>query len=99
MPSTKRRNPFYVMLVPLGVAFVVSAFAYYVMAFQSVNPVRDAAGSQAHPLFKWLRAHGDTVMLVELAGLAVLTVAAIATDHIWGKSADSHPVRPVRSDS
>jgi hypothetical protein len=89
MPAPKRRNPFYILLVPVGVAFVVTAAAYYVMAFQSVNPVRDAAGNQAHPLFKWLRAHGDTVMLIELAGLAVLTVAAIATDHIWGKSADS----------
>jgi hypothetical protein len=90
MPALRKRlNPFYVLLVPLGVAFVVTAAAYYVMAFQSVNPVRDAAGNQAHPLFKWLRAHGDTVMLVELAGLAVLTVAAIATDHIWGKPADS----------
>jgi hypothetical protein len=89
VPTKRRRNPFYILLVPLGVAFVVTASAYYVMAFQSVNPVRDAAGNQAHPLFKWLRAHGDTVMLIELAGLAVLTVAAIATDHIWGKSADS----------
>jgi hypothetical protein len=91
MPAPKKRlNPFYILLVPLGVAFVVTASAYYVMAFQSVNPtLRDAVGNQAHPLFKWLRAHGDTVMLIELAGLAALTVAAIATDHIWGKSADS----------
>jgi hypothetical protein len=90
MPALKKRfNPFYVLLVPVGVAFVVTAAAYYVMAFQSVNPVRDAAGNQSHPLFKWLRAHGDLAMLVELAGLAVLTVAAIETDHIWGKSADA----------
>jgi hypothetical protein len=87
--AKRRRNPFYILLVPLGVAFVVTASAYYVMAFQSVNPVRNAAGNQAHPLFKWLRAHGDSVMLIELAGLAVLTVAAIATDHVWGKSADA----------
>lgn len=89
MPNPKRRNPFYILLVPLGVAFVVTASAYYVMAFQSVSPVRDAAGNQTHPLFKWLRAHGDIAILGELAGLAVLTVAAIATDHIWGKSADT----------
>jgi hypothetical protein len=89
VPTKRRRNPFYILLVPLGVAFVVTASAYYVMAFQSVNPVRDAAGNQAHPMFKWLRAHGDEAMLVELAALAVLTIAAIATDHIWGRSADA----------
>jgi hypothetical protein len=89
LPTKRHRNPFYVLLVPVGVAFVVTAAAYYVMAFQSVSPVRGAGGNQAHPMFKWLRAHGDEAMLVELAALAVLTIAAIATDHIWGRSADA----------
>ena len=62
MPAKKRRNPFYVLLVPVGVAFVVTAFAYGFMAFQAVQRRaggRGGAPRAAHPLFQWLRAHGD----------------------------------------
>jgi hypothetical protein len=86
MPARKSRNPFYVLLVPVGVAFVVTSFAYGVMAFQAVNGTgADTAMMQSHPLFQWLRVHGNAALLVELALLAGLTVAAIATDRIWDK--------------
>ncbi len=84
MPARKRRNPFYLLLVPVGAAFVVTAFAYGFMAFQAVNAAAaDAASYQSHPMFRWLRSNGATAMLVELAVLGVLTVAAIATDRWW----------------
>ena len=87
MPAKKSFNPFYALLVPAGFVFVVTAFAYGYMAFQAVNMVRAEAGRQAgHPLFQWLRTNGDMTMLVELAVLAVLTVAAIGTDRFWDKS-------------
>jgi hypothetical protein len=92
MPAKKRRNPFYVLLIPVGLAFVVTAFAYGFMAFQAVNATRAEAGRySAHPLFQWLRAHGDTTMIIELAVLAVLTVAAIAADS-WFTGSDAGPV-------
>jgi hypothetical protein len=82
----KRNNLFYVLLVPVGAAFVVTAFSYGLMAFQSVNASpADVAASRSHPLFQWLRLHGDEAMLYELAVLGVLTVAAIAFDAVWGK--------------
>jgi hypothetical protein len=84
MPAKKRLNPFYFALAPAGVVFAITAFAYGFMAFQAVNAGRAGAGRHAeHPLFAWLRAHGDMALLVELALLAVLTVAAIATDKWW----------------
>lgn len=87
MPGKKRRNPFYLLLIPVGVAFVVTAFAYCVMAFQNVGALRrDAANQASHPLFAWLRQNGDETMLGELAALGVLTVAAIATDRWWTRS-------------
>ena len=90
MPVKKRRNPFYLLLVPVGVAFVVTAFAYCVMAFQFVSALRRDAASQAfHPLFVWLKQHGDQAMLGELAALGVLTIAAIATDRWWTQSSPS----------
>ena len=88
MPVRKSRNPFYVLLVPVGVAFVVTAFAYGIMAFQAVNGSAAAsAASRAHPLFQWLRVHGNAALLVELGLLAALTVAAIATDRLWDRRA------------
>jgi hypothetical protein len=84
MPAKKAFNPFYVLLIPAGLVFAVTAFAYGYMAFQAVNAIRAEAGAHAgHPLFQWLRAHGDAALLIELALLAVLTVAAIATDKLW----------------
>lgn len=92
MPVKKSRNPFYVLLVPVGVAFVVTSFAYGIMAFQSVNG--SAAGTatmRAHPLFQWMRLHGNAALMVELALLAALTIAAIGTDRWWDK-----PPKPDR---
>ena len=88
MPARKSFNPFYVLLLPAGFVFAVTAFAYGFMAFQAVNAVRAEAGAHAgHPLFRWLRAHGDEAMLIELAVLAILTFAAMATDRLWDRSA------------
>lgn len=86
MPAKKTFNPFYVLLLPAGFVFAVTAFAYGFMAFQAVNAVRAEAGAHAgHPLFRWLRLHGDETMLIELAVLAVLTFAAMATDRWWDR--------------
>ena len=86
MPASKHRNPFYPLLILAGIAFAVTAFAYGFMAFQAVNalPV-DAQRHAAHPLFQWLRAHGDAAMMIELAVLAVFTAGAMATDRWWDK--------------
>jgi hypothetical protein len=87
MPAKRRLNPFYLLLVPTGLAFAVTAFAYGFMAFQVVNAVRAEAGRHAaHPLFQWLRTHGNAALLVELALLAVFTVGAIATDRYWDQA-------------
>jgi hypothetical protein len=87
MPAKKSFNPFYALLIPAGLIFVVTAFAYGFMAFQAVNTVRaEADRHAAHPLFQWLRVHGDRTLLIELAVLAALTFGAIATDRWWDKS-------------
>ncbi len=84
MAQKKWKNPFYALLIPVGMAFVVTGFAYGFMAFQMVNAGSGGADLYAdHPLFAWLRVHGNTALLVELAVLAVLTVGAIGSDSWW----------------
>jgi hypothetical protein len=69
-------NPFYMTLVPVAVLFVLTACAYGVMTWQSLNlPQTEDTG-----LTRVMAQHGLAIMLAELALLAVLTVAAISTD-------------------
>ena len=87
MQAKKLRNPFYLLLIPVGAALVVTACAYGIMAFQAVSMASarpaGSASDATHPLIHWLRSHGDAAMLWELGALAVLTLAAIATDRFW----------------
>lgn len=86
----KWKNPFYALLIPAGMVFIVTACAYGFMAFQMVNAGSSGADLYAdHPLFSWLRAHGNRAMLIELAVLAVLTVGSIATDRQWTELEDT----------
>jgi len=81
MAARNRRNPFYILLIPAGLAFVVTAFAYGIMSFQAANSVGlDAAKYAQHELYQWLRRHGDAAIVSELLVLAVFTVGAIAVD-------------------
>jgi len=88
MSVNKWKNPFYTLLIPVGMVFVVTVFAYGFMAFLAVNGTNVEATRQAdHPLFAWLDKHGTQLVLWELAVLGVLTVGAIATDSWWIKKA------------
>ncbi len=84
MSLKKWKNPFYTLLIPVGMAFVVTVFAYWYMASTRINTTNREAREQAkHPLFIWLDEHGTQLVLWELAVLGVLTVGAIATDSWW----------------
>jgi hypothetical protein len=84
MSLKKWKNPFYTLLIPVGMAFVITAFAYGFMAFVEVNATNPEAREQTrHQLGTWLNAHGTRLLIWELGVLSVLTVGAIATDHWW----------------
>ena len=72
------RNPFYALLVVAGTLFVVTLFAYGLMAFQwfHASPA-DIARHEDHPLWSWLRVHGSAAVLTELTVLAALCFAAM----------------------
>lgn len=81
--SPKNVNPFYVVLVIVGVAFAVTACAYAVMVVKNLEPSRRAA--ETGGLMVLLEQHGFTILMVELGLLTVTTVAAISTDSLWSR--------------
>lgn len=81
MPQ-KRTNPFYVLLVVLGVVFGLTACAYGVMTVK-MSTAEGIAGNADSPVVAFLSEHGFIVLLVELALLGVTTFAAMATDKYW----------------
>ena len=74
-------NPFYAILVLVAVIFVVTSFAYGLMSFQAIGTDAALAGKHmGHPLWRFLRVYGTTVLGWQVALLALLTVAAIGCD-------------------
>ncbi len=81
-------NPFYVLLVLLGIAFSITACAYGVMAWRDL---RGAVGAEAEDsaLLGFLRDHGTMLLGVELVLLAVATFGAMGTDRFWQRRAEA----------
>jgi hypothetical protein len=89
-------NPFYVLLVVIGTAFLVTACAYGLMAARAAHPgagrgavdaARPAAGE--HPLLTFLDGHGAELLTWELIALGVATTAAMGLDRYrWRQQAD-----------
>ncbi len=58
-------NPFYVLLVLLGIVFLVTACAYSVMAYRALSPAL-ARQNDGHPLTEFLDKHGMVLLAIEL---------------------------------
>jgi len=86
-PSRKSTNPFYALLVVIGLAFVVTAAAYGVMATREARAAATGQSVAGHPLMHWMHEHGNTALLAELALLGVCTFGAIGTDEFWQRRA------------
>jgi hypothetical protein len=80
-------NPFYVLCAIFGVAFTLTACAYgllMIRANRGLLPAGDDAAAP-HPLLGLLDRHGMMILGVEVAVLAVVSIAAISLDHYRGK--------------
>lgn len=80
--NKRARNPFYFLLVPVGVAFVVTSFAFGMMAYQQSRPGALPLEGEVG-VMPLLDRHGLTILGVEVALIAVFSCGAIATDEYW----------------
>jgi hypothetical protein len=89
MPSRQTAtNPFYVLLVILGIAFALTACAYCVMAVKAVHsPEAADASSPGIGLLEFLDRHGAALMSGELVLLTLATIGAISSDRYWMRRA------------
>jgi hypothetical protein len=79
-------NPFYVILVVVGILFFVTAFAYGVMAFRADRLGRAAQTDEVpRGLMAFLDNHGGKLLTWELLALGLATAAAITSDNYWSR--------------
>ena len=92
MASRKTFNPFYVLLMLFGTAFVITASSYVLMCLrqQRTSPYASVtlpSETQATEFDALLEENGLTMMLIELSLLAGASIAAMATDSYWERRA------------
>ncbi len=87
-------NPFYLLAMLFGVAFTITACAYGLMMLKSIRPEGlPREGEPGAGLMDLLRQNGTTLLAIELAGLAVFSIAAIYLDHLRGKREIARRIR------
>ena len=81
MSKQQPRNPFYFLLVLAGIVFTITACGYAVMSVRGGQGLAEPESD--HTLLRFLEDHGFTALMIELAVLALATIAAIGTDEFW----------------
>jgi hypothetical protein len=83
-------NPFYVLTLVVGTAFLITCFAYSVMTVNEMDPYGAPAESISRNsnLIRFLKVYGLHLLVTELVLLAICTFAAIGTDDFWHKRAE-----------
>jgi hypothetical protein len=85
MARIRATNPFYVVLLAVSVLFVVTVCGYTLLTFRTIKSAAGKQEPQEHGLLTFMDRHGVSLMLAEVALLAVTTVGAISTDQYWAK--------------
>lgn len=83
--ARKRTNPFNVVLGIVGILFTITAMSYCVFVLRGVQAAAVNA-TESRPAFEqFMDAYGTSILVGQLAVLAVATVGAVAFDNAEGK--------------
>ena len=91
-------NPFYVLVIMLGVVFLVTACGYGTMTYRAIAPGAPRDGGP-HPLMAFLDRYGMELMGGELALLAGATFGAIWLDRFRFQRDQQKPKNDAETDA
>jgi hypothetical protein len=84
--SKEPTNPFYVLLLAVGVLFFVTASTYFVMTLRGDRLGRQPQSvAQTSGLIQFMDRRGGQLLAGELLLLGVCTAAAMASDGYWSR--------------
>lgn len=78
-----RRNLFYPLLGIVGFLFTITAASYCVSVLRGIRP--EPVAREPHALQWLMDRHGTSILVGELAVLAIATVGAVGLDHVEGE--------------
>jgi hypothetical protein len=91
-------NPFYILVVLIGVVFVITTFAYGTMAYRAVAQTEESPG-----LMSMLDEHGVSILSGELAVLGLVTFGAMWLDGVRTRRTElttrEHDIDPPATDT
>jgi hypothetical protein len=73
-------NPFYVLVIVVGVVFLITACGYGTMTYRAIAPGAAGQPPAAHELMTFLDRNGMQLMAWELVALATATFGAMWLD-------------------
>ena len=73
-------NPFYIILIVVGVVFVITACAFTLLLLQQNRTTSSGAFSGSSPLMQFLRDRGMLLMGVEVIALGLASAGAMWLD-------------------
>jgi hypothetical protein len=91
-------NPFYILVVLIGVVFVITTFAYGTMAYRAVAQTEESPG-----LMSMLDEHGVSILSGELVVLGLVTFGAMWLDGVRTRRTElttrEHDIDPPATDT
>lgn len=94
LSSTRKQpgNPFYAVLLIVGLLFALTACSYFAMTLQGREASYGRTAAQNHPFVDFMDRYGFTALMIELGILAAATFGAMATDDYWTRLAKEREI-------
>jgi hypothetical protein len=90
-------NPFYILVVVLGVVFAITSCAYGTMAYRAIAPAADRNVGQG--LMAFLDRYGVQALAVELTFLALAAFGAMGLDRMRARQNDAGVDSPAEPET